>query len=63
MKRTTAHLFPSSANLLGFFPDKALGFAGLIGFLPVGGLPGALVPPTFSGTTLLALNSGFLCVI
>jgi hypothetical protein len=30
--RTIAHLFPSSANLEGFFPISAWGFAGLAGF-------------------------------
>jgi hypothetical protein len=52
-----SHLFPSKVNLGGFFPARAEGLVGLIGFLPTG-----LVEDD-AGTVLLARKAGFLWVI
>lgn len=56
-------MFPSSANLVGFFPASELGFAGLAGFFPETGLAVGLVLLALAGTIPLARNSGFLWVI
>jgi hypothetical protein len=74
--RTMAHLLPSSANLAGFLPIRAWGFAGLTGFFGADNKikhvrkkneriarRAPVDDPTVLGTVEDALNVGFLCVI